>query len=223
MGQSSREIFPLPLLPSHSCQVNNPSLTRSVKQRVASRAHFLSWANEGLGALNDLFGCDSVGLGRPSQKSAECAKNVVDSYLALGSPKDLESPEAACSALLSKCSVYADARADVAKYDYEKLSWPKSGSRPLKIVDHLSGKDLFSFSNWRSCMLRDVVDFQATLDQEGEVKPHCDPALFSSCEKYSQFLQGLDEKGMLGWRVASDSELHNLGVFFVFKKDGKFG
>lgn len=223
MGQQSREIFPLPLLPSHSCQVNNSSMTRSVKQRVGRKTNLLSWANEGLGALNDLFGCSSQGLGPPSQKSSECAKKVVDAYLALGSPKEVEDPEAAFSALLSKCSVYADARADVAKYDFEKLSWPKNGSKPVIISDYLGEKDTHSLSNWRSCMLRDVEDFKATISRDGEVKPHCDPVLFSSCEKYGSFLKGLDEKGMLGWRVASNSEVHNLGIFFVYKKDKKSG
>ena len=67
---------------------------------------------------------------------------------------DLPSPEAALREVLAGASVYGDARADLAPYSKDLVSWPKVGAVPTPVESHLPEAERSWIQNWESHMLR---------------------------------------------------------------------
>ena len=216
-----RDVLPMPPFELHSFDRN--CLSRCSIRRLTRKNKILSWANEGIGVLNQL-GCGQgtqvpLPSSHLSQGTFRAREHVAKAYGSLERPPDSLSSEGALSALLANAGFYSDCRNDILPYAQDKVSWPARGSKPVSLVDGLAPADRKLLHNWDSYMLRDSDDYHTHISTHHVYKPYCDPELMRDPTSYGKFLQRLHDAGMLRWRVATEKQ-GALGIFFVKKKDG---
>ena len=91
--ETNRELFPLPFLDAPSTP--RSGVSRTVQQRQHAKCRTVSWANEGIAALNRMSA-----LGRPHRGSKlnrnqrHCLAHIFESYSQVGKPGDLDGAEA---------------------------------------------------------------------------------------------------------------------------------
>ena len=106
-------------------------------------------------------------------------------------PTDVNAGEGALSALLAKSSVYTADRPDLQSYAEENTSWPRQGSRPVRLVDAVSEADRFGLIDWEQHLLRSSESAAEARATSGLLQSYGDPALVRSPRVYGDFLQEL--------------------------------
>ena len=102
--------------------------------------------------------------------------------------------------LIVKSGTYSQDRADLVTYNTSLVAWPEAGTRPVKVVDLLPNGDREKLCAWKENLLREPSEAASLLGDSGIQKPYCDPYLFSSQRRYSEFILGLSSRNLVGWR-----------------------
>ncbi len=156
---------------------------------------------------------------RPNAVQALSLDKISEAYLDFGAPPTALTPAGALSELCHSRATYDSGRSDVQPYAKERVSWPPPASKPSDMLAGLPA-DMQWLGQWKCHLLRD--DAEAVLERQrlGLREAYMDPILKTNPVVYGDFLQTLFKAGMLGYEIASSSD-YDLGVFCVFKKDGK--
>ena len=135
----------------------------------------------------------------------------------MGKPPVDFAGEGALSELPAHCSAYTE-RADIAEYDYDRVSLPVD-SKPVPLAESVRTEHRGLISNAKQAMFSSSFDVPDCNVSREVMKPYCDPALFKDCSTYAKFLHCPFELGMIMFSAAR-GRTGNMGIFFVYKKDG---
>ena len=214
-----RDIFPLPFLKEDG-SVRSVGLSRSVRRRILRKNHWVSWANDGVLALNQLSGVGArpaAGVAH-SEGSKLCLSRIAEAYAGIGTKPDDLTSEGALRALLGCSGSYGE-RQDLAPYASDLVSWAPSGQIPVNLADVLPEPDRERLVSWKSRLLRDSTEAEVLRKESGVSRPYCDPSLTRDPKKYGDFLKRLEASNMIRYEKW-DGSAASLGIFFVKKKNG---
>ena len=189
---------------------------------MGRKAHWLSWADEGVDALNRASGFADPGPSDTNAAQRSALDHIYGAYRDLGPPpEDVKPGQEALGALLAHSAIYPGGGGAVHPYAKERVSWPAGGSVPVALEDILPSADVDWLGRWRQKLLRPAVESQALRTEACPRGPYCDPSLTRSPRTYADFLWTLHNAGMLRWERSAAAGTANVGVFFVLKSDGK--
>ena len=223
----SRELFPLPrpfpnaLPPSAVSSKSSAGFAapcRSVLKRIRKACHRQAWCNEAAETLNQLSGAPFSHPPTHATNHAQqlCINHLIEVFSAIPSDSFGLSPAGALFELCGSASRYDPVDCSpVAPYDKESISWPPVGSSPARVVDSLSGADRVLVDGWERHILKDAAARAAHRSSPDRARPFLEPTLVRNSSTYADFIQRLNQAGMLTFRVGGESLL---GVFFVRKK-----
>ena len=121
-----RDIFPLPL-PFADSSPRAP-LSRQVRRRLLRKCHWQAWANEGVAALNQLYGSGQSpgeGLG---DIHAKCIDHISEPYRTLPPPPPDMNSEGALCALLGSSAVACSPPPVTTRLASHGLRWAQNRS-----------------------------------------------------------------------------------------------
>ena len=193
----------------------SPSVCRKVRRRELIKTHRQQWYREGLVAITELAGYSQSESGQTSAVLNSCLTDLERQYFETGKPPVGLSADGALKELLGKCTAYFD-RTDLVSYDPALLALPEAGTR-LPLSDHLRFEHRSFVDDSMQYLL--VDENPDNLSSSGNVKPYCDPVLFSSESSYADFLSKLYSRGMLKF----DRSRGRAGNMFFFCKEEKWG
>lgn len=98
----------------------------------------------------------------------------------------------------------------LAPYKLERISLPES-LHGLPLAEELLPDNARRYLQGPKLMLKETVDAESR-------RPYWDPVLANSRKHYREFIQRLDSIGLLQY---TQTPKNHVGVFFVFKSDGK--
>ena len=159
---------PLPfpaLLPHHASH-----LSRCVQRRLQAKRAWQSWCNEGMAAVNEIYGHGGPPLGDCSASASaaqlSCIQHFAEQYRRVGKPPaDVPSAAGAFEELCGSrpgYSSFCDAESGThAPFRDGDVSYPPPGSMPVDPVDLFKGADLAQWKGWRDHILRDDLSVEA--------------------------------------------------------------
>ena len=200
-----RNIFPLPGLAPEGGEGSSQCFWRDL-------------ANQGIRTLNEI----TEGLNSHfdhKKKSTRAQRRVQsqilaayhDAYPGPSCFEDAGGLEGLCTSF----RLYGAVRTDIKSYARDNISWPQASTAPVPLERCLAPADREWLGTWQSHMLRSEDG-----DADSKVVPYIDPILKNDPGEYCNFLQELQKRQMVSFRVAK-GEKGKLGVFFVAKKSGQ--
>ena len=214
-----RELLPcsLPFDPSF---FKGGCLTRSVQRRVQRRLAWQAWCNEGVAAINELYGRgpehEAKGVGF-SMAQKHCLELMSNTYRDLGPPPpDTSTPAGAFKELCGSKAGYADVIADLGTptpFRPGEVSLPPVGSQPAPLEQLLDGRAFQLWEGWRHHLPKPQDEVDSLTDQP---VTYTDPALTRRPAHYASFIKDLLERNVISLQEKRDQ---NVGIFFVSKKD----
>ena len=218
-GPRSRDLLPLPLLPSCESWVG-PRKSRSVHKRIGRRSNWIQWANDGIRALNELSGHGKSFSGtRPNAAQEACVNDLSSVYRDFGPPPAEFSEEESLGEILRKAHFYAPEAGEVVPYQEGSVSFPTVGA-PVDITAGLSDDGRMLIRDFGKHLLCSEGEASQKRLDLGIDRVYSDPSLVNDAARYGGFLRMLAEAGMIRWERAG-SEGTTVGIFFVRKKDGR--
>ena len=209
-----RDLFPLPVPSLHS---RWHGASRRSQQRSDRRSRGEETVREAVMALNWLAGYDFLhGTdGEPDPLQVEVLQRIRELSKDAGNIGTLgyvPTPEAALRELLKGKSEYNQPKIPVAlaPYSLERISLPAS-LHDLPEAKDLLPKDARRYLLGEELMLREGEVFESP-------RPYWDPVLANNKRCYREFIQRLDDIGLLQYTQKPKNEV---GVFFVHKSDKK--
>ena len=209
-----RDLFPLPVPSLHS---RWHGASRRSQQRSDRRSRGEETVREAVMALNWLAGYDFLhGTdGEPDPLQVEVLQRIRELSKDAGNIGTLgyvPTPEAALRELLKGKSEYNQPEIPVAlaPYSLERISLPAS-LHDLPEAKDLLPKDARRYLLGEELMLREGEVFESP-------RPYWDPVLANNKRCYREFIQRLDDIGLLQYTQKPKNEV---GVFFVHKSDKK--
>jgi hypothetical protein len=216
--ERQRDLFPLPYFeePVFDARL---SISRCVRRRLLMKGHSLHRCNDAILALNELAGQGIKSHGTIPASSREAVDRVWKVFKAVDKPAaDIPSSEGALRELLGTASIYAQGKVGGAPYSRDNISWPPTGTTPVRLGHCLLETDSIWLQEGGKRMLRSEADAREATLASGVRKPVCDSNLFKTPAVYGDFIKQFFRRGMLRFTITSSVGC-NLGVFFVEKKD----
>ncbi|CAK0810182.1 unnamed protein product, partial [Prorocentrum cordatum] len=182
----------------------------------------LQWADQGIDALNCLYGHAGAPPSAPANLGQQTSLNFLeDCYLGMGAmPSEPGFCEEALRELLSGSTVYAEDGGARVPCSKELVSWPEVGSSPVDLVGCLTQDDADWARDWPHNLLKTPDEALLGARQACPRGPFVDPRLARDPVLHGDFVRRLHQCGMLRFKVASTAK-HMIGVFFARKKSGK--
>ena len=223
VGRVPRDL--LPVSTGHEDFGFKRNVCRTVRRRIERRRHWTSWANDGVDVLNSMVSTrptHGVCGSRLSSSQQFCLADLSHKYCSFPPPNLVDGdPTGALRALCGMSSAYACDRSDLASYTKELVSWPGQGSSAVPLAELLGPRDKKWVGAWQSHLLRDPLDAQRLRRESGVARPHMDPVLAHDPRKLGDFVSELYLRGRVGFKESSRDDPFSLGLFFVYKKDGR--
>ena len=209
----SLELFPLPC-----CEVGaGPSrrLARRGQQKVKRRTAVWRQAAMTCAAWNWMAGHEAAPPASSLSVAQQCAQSRALECASLVPPPE-ESKEAALGALLRSDGGYdpTSGVGDLATFRQGSVSLPVDVSDSPALAE-LAPRSTLEKTESLECMLRPQSEVMALDDSLGVVTPYMDPVLGGDRQRYIDFLEDLDSRGLLSW---SQQPKVLCSVFFVNKK-----
>ncbi|CAK0824461.1 unnamed protein product [Prorocentrum cordatum] len=131
-------------------------LSAAVRQRLRRSDVLLQWADQGIDALNCLYGHAGSPPSAPANLGQQTSLNFLeDCYLGMGAmPSEPGFCEEALRELLSGSTVYSEDGGARVPYSKELVSWPEVGSSPVDLVGCLTQDDADWARDWRHNLLK---------------------------------------------------------------------
>ena len=217
-----RDLLPLPLVLGELAP--SPNLSRAVRRRLERRAHWQSWLQEGITALNEMGHEGHKPPSAPAVPSAAqqmALHHITEAYRrTAGAAAQDETRTGALCALCAQPFAYGDSKAKMESYKPERVSWPPSGASAVELSKLLAPEDVTWYEDWQSHVLR-PRDEAFAAQRRNDVRPHVDPALRGPIV-YANFVKEMLDRGLVKLIDASTT-VGEVGVFFVPKKhNGRF-
>eukprot|EP00971_Amphidinium_carterae_P102475 2028582-Amphidinium_carterae.2 len=219
----ARDILPVKL--PFDVEPVRKNISRSIRRRLGARGHWQKWANEGVAALNSLYGrSQAMDFDEMSAQQVLLMKDFVKHYQRCV-PVEGETATGAFFALCGNKAGYEEVVQGLPiPYREGHVALPHLGSRPVDLTPLLGEPERWLWENWRSELLSEAAHFE-----EGSTPfrsaPHpscstrcdssslyCDPALVSNPDVYARFLSELHTRSIVGFGGLRDT---SVGMFFV--------
>ena len=220
MGRQ-RDLLPCP--PPLAAQFVAEQLpgSRACKRRLQRKVHWQRWCNEGVAALNSMFGRGEPVYNTEINAAQSIALDeVVRCYRRVGPPpSDLPSPAGAFAELCgSKAGYTSTVSGDLGKpvpFEAGCVSLPPRCAVPADVEQLLDGRALCMWRDWREHLLRapnDVAGDDAAFQRESVYN---DKSLTARPKLYAKFVEELVARGVVELGAKRDA---SIGLFFVGKK-----
>ena len=221
-SSNSSGMFPLPRLTADEHWANFCSGGR--------RRRILRDANLAIDGLNFLSGTSRrPGGWSPSAKSlekfasihSEMLHRVVTCTSQWHDDRSAPSIEASLKEILKGRGGYApaSAQASLAPYEYEKVSLPGDVHDAPRLTSLLSSSDSRVLMGYQQHMLRDLAEVRRINNELGEAGLYVDPKLRGRKSSCAVLVRRLHVLGMVRYSLTRKEDV---GVFFVWKKMGKY-
>ena len=214
----ARELLPCPLpypdLPGPGAAAG---CCHAVRTRLHRRVGWQKWANDGVQALNEIYGGQHA---RPPRASAGQLNSLValcSQYRDVGPPTDV-TPAAAFTELCGSHPGYADENPVVTPFKRDRISLPPVGIKFADAGSLLTGEDLEAWRSWRRELLCSPAELAEAQQQSGDIVPHTDPLLRKRPQRYAEFIKDLWDRGLVS---IGDYREPTVGVFFVRKGEAQ--
>ena len=112
----------------------------------------------------------------------------------------------------------AASQANLAPYEYSLLSVPECVADAPFLADILTAEACKTLEGYEKYMLRPREDVARIREERGAPGRHVDPTLLRSPRAYAKLVKRMHNNGMIDYTTTCYCEL---GVFFVWKKNGK--
>ena len=192
-------------------------VSRSILRRAHSKMGWQSWANQGVCTVNQLNGVPGNPQAQPNRAQAAALSKFCSEYKDMGKPPLDFTPARAFNELCIETLPYLGGESGPAPYDCGKLSLPDVNSNPVSPECNLCAEHSNTLRGEGVPMLRSVSQAKECVADSGLARPHVDSA-FHCPKTYASFLCKLQTRQLLEWQIGGVSLL---GVFFVYKKDGR--
>ena len=209
-----RDLFPLPLIPESP---SGSGASRSSRQRGLQRRLLRRDANEGVRALNALYGCSYVSEAVPTEPQTAVHHSLLRRFRDSRPEHGVPSTEEALQELLGSSTDYAGAVCHVKPFERGKVSLPSSQRRPVVLTDVCDPVCRRLLETFEDQLLVDE-HIATSRRSEEEIRPYLDERLKSSREDYLFFLGTLVEAKILG---SCRRRRGFVTPFSVAKKSGK--
>ena len=224
----ARDLFPCPLPFPDREPVELGRVCRSVERRLRRRLHWRAWCNDGVAALNEIYGStsDSSRIGRSSdlglsEGQRACMSHVTSAYALVGAPPFEVTPAGAFEELCGTAAGYSQSVAENvgcrSPFVEGKASIPSAGSRPADPCNILQGEDLLCWKEWQTRILIPHFEAEERKALSSVKKPYSDPVLTRNHAAFGRFVKSLLDAGVV---TLGEHAKHTVGLFFVTKKSG---
>ena len=201
-----RDLFPL-----QSVRASDPGSIGGGHGRCNSRRQqandkWMSAANRGISALNQIMGFNNFCQYPPSEAQALALGEIRAAYRRHESAAASVGEPPTGGAIRELCggsSSYTGERADLKPFAEELISWPPLGSSPVRLEDALGATDRQWLGQWQHTMLRSETDVLAAqqaklLTQAGRC---IDPVLKHNRSKYVSYIRQMQNRGMTRFKI----------------------
>jgi hypothetical protein len=221
-----RELLPCPVPFPDLLAVDPRKVSRPVARRLQRSVHWKSWCNDGMMALNGLYGKDADGestrVAPLSEGQRACHERLVSIYSSLGEPSCELNPAGAFAELCGNRPGYSHDVAEMpglrSPFVEGCVSLPSAGSSPADPSSLLQGSDVILWKEWQTRILLPHAEAVSRRAELKVRKPYSDPLLIRNQAAYGRFLRQLLDGGVC--ELGPDCK-HTVGIFFVSKRSGK--
>ena len=166
-----------------------------MRRRVRGTGQWQQWANDGIDAVNGLYGA-STPSASPTPLQQHSLDRLVATYREMGRPPSDISSAGAFAELCGTKVPYLDEGSGVQPYQRDLVSLPATGGSATTITDFLEPVHCERLVGPNSSLLRPESELESAFLKAGVCTPHCDPS-FNSPRVYGTFLRDLHEQGLI--------------------------
>ena len=220
-----RELLPCPI-PFGINDVDGKQSCRTVTRRHLRREGWQRWCNDGVRALNDMYGhgilTSEESHYNVSATQKICLDRLAVAYKSAGAAApDCNSAAGAFRELCGTKPGYGSSdpftTGERAPFREGDVSLPPPGARPADPELLFDGEDLQQWREWRTRLLHSPSSAQEQRDALAVSQPYSDAALTKNPKQYARFIEQLMAANACDLGTFKDA---TVGIFFVLKKGG---